>query len=149
MSIMDRQALLSNAQAVTVTAVSTNTYDLLQARDLGPGEQDIQLCIRVVTTFTGATSMQFSYITSANADLSSPNTIVSTPAIAEASLLAGTEWLRIEIPTLSLSTHMQRYIGVNYTVVGTHGAGAVTAWLAMDPREAAIYYPSGLNLGGF
>lgn len=145
--IIDRQSLLSNAQAITTSAVSTNTYDLINARDLGPGDQNVQLFIRVVTAFVGGTSIAFSYITSAAADLSSPTTIVSTPAIALASLTAGSEWLRVELPVLS--TAPQRYLGVNYTVVGTMTAGAVTAGLVLDPREAILYYGSGLNLGGF
>lgn len=145
--IVDRQTLLSNAQAITTTAVSTNTYDLINARDLGPGDQNVQLFIRVVTAFVGGTSIAFSYITSAAADLSTPTTIVTTPAIALASLTAGTEWLRMELP--ALSTAPQRYIGVNYTVVGTMTGGAVTAGFVLDPREALLYYSSGLNQGGY
>ena len=145
--IMDRQLLLSNAQAITATAVSTNTIDLATARDVGIGD-NLELFIKVTTALAGGTSVQFAFITSANADLSSATVIVQTPAIPAASLVAGSEWLRIQVPALSQSAAVQRYIGVSYTVVGTFTAGTVTAGLVLD-REGAAHYPSGLNVGGF
>ena len=146
--IVDKETLLSDKQAITTTAVSTNTIDLGTARDLGPGDNDLELYIGVNTALTGGTSVQFRYITSANADLSSAQTIVSTPAIVAADLIAGSEWLRIQLPAISKSTQVLRYIGVAYTVVGTFGAGTVSAGVVMD-RQAQVYYASGLNTGGF
>ncbi|MBP0581864.1 hypothetical protein J8I29_21220 [Labrys sp. LIt4] len=145
--ILDQQLLLSDKQAITASAVSTNTIDLTQPRDLGPGDS-LELVIRVNTALTGGTSVQFAYITSASADLSSPSVIVQTPAIPAASLTAGSEWLRVQVPALSLDAQRQRYLGVQYTVAGTFAAGTVTAGLVAD-REAIVNYPSGLNVGGF
>ena len=145
--ILDRQLLLSNAQPITATAVSTNTIDLATARDIGIGD-NLELFIKVIAAFAGGTSVQFAFITSANADLSSATVIVQTPAIPTASLVAGSEWLRVQVPALSQAAAMQRYIGVSYTVVGTFTGGTVTAGLALD-REGTAYYPSGLNSGGF
>lgn len=146
--ILDQQLLLSDKQALTTTAFSTNTIDLTNARDLGIGDNDLELVIMVNTAMTGGTSCQFAYVTSANADLSTPNVIVQTPAIVAASLTAGSEWLRVQIPALSLTAQMQRYIGVQYTIVGAFGAGTVTAGIVLD-RQGIVYYPSGLNMGGF
>lgn len=146
--IIDRQARVSNAQAITSTAVSTDTYDLTTARDIGAGN-DIEIFCRVVTTFTTGTSATLSveYITSANADLSSQTTVVATPALAVASLTAGTELLRIRVPVTPLGG--ARYIGLRYVVgVGTFTAGAVTAGFILD-RQADAYYASGVPVGGF
>lgn len=147
--IMDKNTLLSSAQALTTTAYSTYSYDLSVARDLGIGDNDIGIFIRVIAALTGGTSVQFQFITSANADLSSETVIVSTPAIAAASLTAGTEWLRIDVPAISLAASVQRYIGFKYTIVGTFGAGTVTAGFILEPREGLVYYASGLNTGGY
>lgn len=146
MTIMDKQALFSSAQLLTTTAFSTNTYDLQVARDIGPA--DLELFIMVVTTLTGGTSIRFDVVTSANADLSSPTIVLSSPVIVAATLVAGYSPLRIEWPVLSATADMKRYIGIQYTIVGTFGAGAVTAGLILD-REVQVYYASGLNQGGY
>ena len=86
--ILDRQLLLSNAQPITATAVSANSIDLASARDIGIGD-NLELFIKVIAPLTGGTSVQFAYITSANADLSAANVIVQTPPIPAASLVAG------------------------------------------------------------
>jgi hypothetical protein len=145
MTIMDRQLLLSSAQAVTVTAVSTNAIDLTFARSLGIND-DLHLFAKVVTAFSGGTSLQIAFISSANADLSTPTILAQTPAIPTASLTAGSEWLRISVPIFSGAA--QRYLGASYTVVGTFGAGAITTGLIFD-REAIINYASGLNTGAY
>ena len=145
--ILDRQLLLSNAQPITATAVSTNSIDLASARDIGIGD-NLELFIKVIAPLTGGTSVQFAYVTSANADLSAANVIVQTPPIPAANLVAGSEWLRIQVPALSDAVSRQRYIGVSYTVAGAFTGGTVTAGLVLD-REGIVSYPSGLNTAGF
>jgi len=148
MTIMDKQATFSSAQLLTTTAFSTNTYDLSVARDIGVGLDDLELFIIVPVALTGGTSVRFDVVTSANADLSSPTIVLSSPVIVAATLVAGYSLLRIKWPVLSAIADMKRYIGIQYTIVGTFSAGSVTAGLILD-REVQVYYASGLNLGGF
>lgn len=85
MSLTDAQATFSSAQAVTATAVSTNTYDLLQVRDLGPGSDIyIQFAVDVAATAAGAATVTFQVISSASSALTSPTILVQTDAIGKA-----------------------------------------------------------------
>jgi hypothetical protein len=54
--ITDAQTKFSDAQAVTTgTQVSTNSYDMGVARDIGRG-RDLRVYANVTTAFTGGTS---------------------------------------------------------------------------------------------
>jgi hypothetical protein len=143
--LIDRQSTVSLNQAITATAVSTDSIDLRNARDLGAGDP-IELVIICTQSVAGGASINFELITSANSDLSSPTSLVSTGAIAVASITAGTEWLRIRVPVADLS----RYLGVRYTVVGTPTAGTFTATFTADQnRQANRQYASGVPVGGY
>src|SRR5690242_21379231 len=88
--ITDAFLVFNSAQAVTSSAVSTNTIDLGTARDLGPGTP-LHIAISVDTTVTaaGAATVNFQFISSAAANLSSPTIITQTDAIGKATLVAG------------------------------------------------------------
>jgi hypothetical protein len=125
--ITDAQTKFSDAQAVTTgTQVSTNTYDMGVARDIGRGRQ-LRVVANVGTALTGGTSLQTNVIESANSDLSSPTVIVTGAVIAEASLTAGKSLLDIVLPATS-----KRYLGLQFVTVGTHGAGTVNGGIVMD-----------------
>lgn len=141
---------LSSAQAVTSTAVSTNTIDLSQARDLGPGE-DLYVIFTVDTTATaaGSATVNFQVITSAAANLGSPNVIVQTDAIGKSELTAGRKpiWLCIPGAVLNAIPVGQRYLGVQYTVgTGPLTAGAFSAALTNSEVSVNQYYPSGFTV---
>lgn len=136
--ITDAQTRLSNAQAITTgTQVSTNTWDgLATATNPGVGENR-RVFAKVSTTLTGGTSVQCQLIQSANANLSSPDVLISGPVVAEAAAVAGAVLLDTIIPP----TVTKRYIGVQYVNVGTHGAGAVEAHIVADVSHMT-YPPS-------
>lgn len=125
--ILDAQTLLSDAQAVTADAVSTNTIDLgdvTPKRDIGSGEP-LALVFTVdvaADATTGDETYQFELIQSANANLTSAD-VLAAMAVAAASLTAGAQVV-LPVPPGVIT---KRYIGANYNVGGTTPTITVTA----------------------
>lgn len=153
--ITDSLLLLSDAQAVTSSANTTNTVDTAApytnpatgvttylTRDLGEGEE-LYLAFSIGTTFaaSGSATMTFTAISSAAANLGSPTVIGSTDAIPVASLTAGsTFYVRIN-PVAGMG---QRYIGGRYVVAtGPMTAGAVTCNIVTDIQDGKKFGKSG------
>lgn len=138
--ITDKLLRVSEDQALTTTAVSTNTIDLSVARDIGEGE-DLYMNFAVTTALAGGTSVKFEVISSAAANLGSPTVIGSTDAIVTASLVAGYNTaVRINPQIASLG---QRYLGARYTISGTYTSGNVTADVVTDIQDGKKFYASG------
>jgi hypothetical protein len=141
--ITDKLLRVSEAQAVTVTAVSTNTIDLSIARDMGAGHE-IYMYFSVPTAFAGGTSVKFEIITSAAAALTSPTVIGSSDAVLTAALVAGKSVAAAFNPQIASTG--QRYVGARYTVVGTMSGGAVTADVVETLQDGKKYYASGFTV---
>lgn len=148
--ITDALLLLSSAQAVTSSAVSTNTIDLGVARDIGSGEPLYAVfTVDTAATAAGAATVNFQVISSAAANLGTPTILVQTDAIGKAELTAGRRAIVLEIPPSVLAAQPigQRYLGVQYTVAtGPLTAGAFTAQLVHDYQEQGKNYPSGFSV---
>lgn len=134
--ITDALLRVSNAQAVTTTAVSTDTVDLGVARDIGAGE-NLYMNFTVGTAFAGGTSTEFQVIGSASADLSSPTVLGSSGAIATAGLTAGKRAAVRVNP--AIGSNGLRYFGARYVVVGTNSAGTVTADVVHGVQDNKSY----------
>ena len=134
--ITDAFLRLSDAQALTTTAVSTNTIDLGVARDVGAGEE-IYVYFTVPTALAGGTSVTFQVITSAAANLGTPTVVGSTTAVPTASLVAGYKTAVRVNPTVFVNG--QRYLGAQYTISGTYTSGAVTADIVLDIADQKLY----------
>lgn len=141
---------LSSAQAVTASAVSTNTIDLGQARDIGAGEMlYVVITVDVAATAAGAATVNFQFISSASAALTSPTILAQTDALAKTELTLGRRPIVLEVPRAQLLAAPigQRYVGLQYTVgTGPLTAGSFTANIVHDVQDIGKLYPSGFTV---
>lgn len=117
--IFDKQTLMSDQQAITATAGSTNQIDLSPrgsgiVRDIGPGNK-VPICVQVTETFNNLTSLSVSLQTDEDSAFGSPQTVAVTPAIPLAQLVAGYQFNLDFVPRGA----NERYMRLLYTVVGT------------------------------
>jgi len=138
----DQNLYLSDAQALTATAASTKSIDFATAlRNVGHGEP-IELVVAVKTALLasgGASNLTVALQDSA--DNSSFSTVVTGPAVAKASLVAGYELLRVRLPHT-----LRRYIQVYYTVdTNDMTSGTIDAFLVID-RQDNVARPSGFTV---
>lgn len=143
MTIIDKNLQISSAQAITATAVSTDVIDAgatknpAIGRDLGGGTQ-LFLEVTVGATFTAAGAGTLTIALQDSADNSSFADVLTTPALALASLVVGA---RFYIP---LPARMRRYIRANYTVAtGPMTAGNLSAQV-VDGMTVERAYPDSL-----
>lgn len=144
---VDAMLLVSDAQAITVTAFSTNTIDLgnpTVKNRIGTGEKmafGLQVDVAADFTTTDET-YRFDIVSSANANLSTPTILASITLLA--SQLAINKKFALPVPAGMPS---QRYIGLQYTVGGTTPTITVTAFLSPASMIDAEYtfYPKGYS----
>jgi hypothetical protein len=144
--IFDNTTLLSDRQAITVTAPSTNVIDLGPLgtvkfasgplrRDIGMGTP-IPIVVQVVQQFTaaGAATMQVALQVDDNAAFTTPKTVATYGSnLALADLKPGARFSLNYIPKGT----DERYLRVNYTVgTGPMTAGQVFAGIVMGDQDA-------------
>lgn len=135
--ILDSQTELSNAQALTATADSTNYIDLGSDRDIGRGvPQALVILVETAAdTASGNETYQFQVETDDNTSFSS-STIIADRTIAGSALTAGS---RHVIP---LGHSNERYLQGVYTLGGTTPSVTISAYIQpMDqiPSEDVSY----------
>ncbi|WP_280041957.1 Bbp16 family capsid cement protein [Pseudomonas sp. Hg5Tf] len=119
--LFDKKLLMSNAQAITASAASTDIIDRGDQKDVGRAG-DIPLCIQVVETFNTLTSLTIEMQADDNSAFSSPRILFSI-VVPLADLKAG-----YLAPVITLPQKTERYLRFNYTVTGTAPTlGKVTA----------------------
>jgi hypothetical protein len=142
--ITDKLLRVSTDQALTTTAVSTDTIDLSVARDMGEGG-DLIMHFAVTAALTGGTSVKFEVIGATNAALSSGVVVLgSSDAVVTADLVAG-KTIAVRLNPQIASTG-QRYLGARYTISGTYSAGTVTADIVLDVQDGKKFYASGFSV---
>lgn len=137
--IIDSQLILSDAQAVTATAISENVIQFpamgtepratsALTRNLGAGN-DVPVLIQVIEDFATLTSLTITLETSAAAGLTSPTVLYTSGAIPVADLVAGYRPAMRWMPDATLL----EYLGLRYTVTGSNAtAGKITAAIATE-----------------
>lgn len=123
--IQDKQQTFSDEQAITATANSTNVVDLGSANK-GPGEP-LYVNAQVIEAFTagGSATLTISLETDDNDGFSSAKTLLTTPAIGKADLIAGYMLAINQVPPGA-----ERYLRLVYTVAsGPMTAGKITAFI--------------------
>ena len=144
--ITDKYLRLSEGQEVLTSAVSTNTIDLSQARDVGEGKP-LYMVFTVTTAFTraaGALTVAFNTLIDDDAALGSPTTLASTGAIAKADLAVGAQFV-LQIPPV-LGSKGLRYLGASFTNSATADTGKVTVDIVETFQDGKKFYPSGYTV---
>lgn len=136
------------AQAITATAISTNVIDARQpggtpaTKDEGMFGQDLWLDVVVVQAFNNLTSLTITLESDSASSMASAPIVHFSKTIPLASLTAGSNPVRVQIP----SDDYKRYLGVRYTVTGTAPTtGSVFAFLTLDAQRN-VTYPSGFTV---
>lgn len=135
--IFDNQGLLSQAQAITATAASTNSIDLgnwgtvygqssALVRDIGKGNP-VPFLVQVVETFNNLTSLKIDIELDTTTTFT-PDKTITLGTFLLADLVAG---FRVPWSTLPEGISM-RYMQMKYTVTGTAPTlGKITAGIVM------------------
>lgn len=132
MGMLDTNTKFASAQAVTSTGdnASTNVYDSLSAANADMSLQGDNLWLNAIvdTTATSGGSATVQAVLQDSADNSTFADVVAGPAVAVASVTAGTSLLRQKIPSGT-----RRYIRIVWRV-GTAAltAGKFTAFISND-----------------
>lgn len=140
--LIDSTGLLSEQQAITATARSTNQLDMgapgsvfsgrQLTRDIGAG-RPVRLFLIVTQGFNTLTSLTVSLRTDGDTAFGSPNTIWTLPTIPLASLVVGAKFA---LPPITGPFPVERYVELLYTVVGTNPTlGAITAGVVADDQR--------------
>jgi len=121
--MIDAQLEMSDSQAITASAVSTNVIDLSNLGDIGAGEP-LPLEVLVKTAFDNLTSLDVEFQESADAAFTTPIVLLSQNLLL-AALTAGKR-LNFNVAPHSANS----FFRMNYTVNGTNPtAGAISAAL--------------------
>jgi len=109
--IIDKELELSDAQAVTATADSTNTIDQGAEGDAVGRELWFRVKVATACTSGGSGTLVVTLVTDGDSAFGSPKTLFTSASIAVATLIKGYVVCRVKLPIGS-----ERYIKAIYTV---------------------------------
>lgn len=139
MPYVDSSLLLSDAQAMSATAASTNIIDLSASRNLGAGEpMAVVLCVDVAAD---GTTGDETYSVAVQVDDDSAfgsSTTITTYTVPRTTVKNDIHVIPIPI---TASNSDNRYLRVNYTLGGTTPSITVTTYLSPLSAAAQKYVP--------
>lgn len=139
---IDNYDKLSDAQALTATADSTNVIDLSVDRDVGKGEaMAFVVSVGVAADFTtGNETYTFQLETDDNASMTS-STIIAGGAVLATALTAGS------LHVFPIATTNERYLQGVYTLAGTTPTVTVDCWVApLSDVDQYVTYANGYTI---
>ncbi len=145
--ILDERSEFADALAIPTGGAATtllgDVMDLEQVRDIGQGHP-MYLVIQVSTAFVGGTAFQFVLASDAQAAISTDGTESRhylSDVFAVADLVLGFS-ITIPLPMGDVAasvTPYERYLGILVVGTGTQSAGAINAFLTLDPHGWRSY----------
>lgn len=139
----------------TGTQQSTNVIDLVNARDMGIGDDPaLKLLIMVKTTFTDGTSLQVQLEGAPDDGTGNPGSYTImwvSQVLVEARLVAGRYIANVDLPRTLLPDPsgpssiqaLPRFLRLEYVTVGTHTTGQLWGFIVLD-RQDQVSYPPGI-----
>lgn len=137
--ITDKLLQVSEAQAVTATAVSEDVVDLSVARDIGAGE-DVYFHFTVDETVTaaGAATVDLQVVVSDAEAMTSPVVVACSGSVPKAELVAGKRYVLCISPMIG--SVGKRYLAARYVVgTGPLTAGKFSAVCVKDAQDYKVY----------
>lgn len=148
---MDGLLLFDTALALTATQTSTNVVDLVNARDLGVGDDPaLDVVVQVQTALLSAGATTLTVYIEGSTDNTTYTVYARTDAIPKASLVAGAK-ISIDLPRMPpQAAGRPRYLRMNYIVTtGPFTGGTLTAFIVVDDQQGvgspnALSYAPGI-----
>lgn len=135
---VDAQLLLSDAQAVTASADSTNTIDLSSVRDIGTGKSLYMVTVcDVAMTDSGSDSTVTVALQGDSTTTITPDATFNLYSFAATSAAGTVKYAKLDPDSGPLQ---YRYINVNYTVAnGNLTTGSFTTFITTDIAKYESY----------
>jgi hypothetical protein len=130
----DAKLVFSDGQAVTATAISSNTIDLDQVRDVGAS--DLFLHLVVDTSFSSDTETVAVDLVAATATCTAGSTVVQSilAATAASALTKGVKRV-VSIARDVMTANSYTNLGVLYTAPSAVATGKFNCWISMNKGD--------------